>query len=73
MTVILEVLKRGPMNASIHSDLTTIVNLSFFGVFLLLSFLVRYLHVASWLVCPFTTAFAFYYCSMVRLDDENTT
>jgi hypothetical protein len=35
--------------------------------------MVRFRHSSSWFVCPIVTAYAFYYCSVVRLDDEKIT
>jgi hypothetical protein len=71
MAAVLELLKSS--DASAHEDITTIVNLSFFVVFVFLAILVRFRHMFSWFICPFITAFAFYYCSVVRLDHENIT
>jgi hypothetical protein len=35
-----------------------------------MSILARFRNYTSWFVCPITTTFAFYYCSVVRLDEE---
>jgi hypothetical protein len=47
--------------------------MTFFAIFAVLSILVRYRHAATWFICPFSTIFAFYYCSRVRLDDDKIT